>query len=127
MEGTPWRESVLQLCNPEEIQFPPYREVVIGIMSGSVEDLEVVAARTYEALRESGLGPFTPSEVLEYVRSNVEGQPPQDRIRDLDRQIVLAKGKEQEELVIEKQELWNQLRQMQPKLFKAGRKGAPGS
>ncbi|HET8712501.1 MAG TPA: toprim domain-containing protein, partial [Gemmatimonadales bacterium] len=127
LEGSPWREAVLAKCKPEELQFPPYRQVVTAVLSNRLEDLETIPARTYEALREEGLSPFTAQEVLDYISSNIEGQPLKEQLRELDRQIVLAKGKEQELLVAKKQAVWNELRKKQPQLFKAGRKGAPGS
>ena len=127
LEGDPWRDQILARIKPDDLQFPPYRAVFTAVRSNALDELEPVPARTYEALRASGLGPFPPDEVFEYVITTIDGEPLKAELRDLDRKIPLASGPEQEQLVERKRQIWNELRVKQPRYKIADRrKGAPG-
>jgi len=128
LEGDPWRGKVLERIKAADLQFPPYRAVFTGVVANSLDELEPVPARTYEALRATGLGPFLADEVFEYVAGNLDGEPLKAELREIDRKIPLATGQEQEQLVERKREIWNELRVKQPRYkITGGRKGAPGS
>jgi DNA primase len=128
MEGSPWIERVLQLAKPEQIQFPPYREVLSALAKGNLEDLDEIPARTYETLRSQGLRPFTPEQVYDDLLKTPDVLRLKSELWDVDRQIPLLQGSEQEKLILRKQEIWNELRTVEPRYKIAGRrKGAPGS
>ncbi len=128
MEGSPWRERVLEVIQPERITFPPFREILEAVANGKTDDLDGIAARTYEALRNHGLSPFTPEQIYEDLSKTPDVARLQSELWALDRQIPLAQGAEQEKLIMRKQELWNELRTVEPRYKIAGRrKGAPGS
>ncbi len=128
LEGPFWQQRVLETLKPDDVQFPPYRAVFQALLTNSVQDLDLVPARTYEALRAQGLSPFTADEVYDYCAKQMEVERLESEMKQLDREIPLAVGAEQDRLVARKQHLWNELRIQKPRYKIAKRRsGAPGS
>ncbi len=128
LECPVWQKRVLETLKPDGVQFPPYRAVFQALLTNSIQDLDLVPARTYEALRAQGLSPFTADEVYDYCAKQMEVERLESEMKQLDREIPLAVGAEQDRLVARKQHLWNELRIQNPRYKIAKRRsGAPGS
>lgn len=128
LQGEAWRARVLDKVDPEEIEQPIYRAVFEAVAEGQPERLEGAAARAYEALRAVGSGDGEPEALCERAINWIEARRLDRELERLEREIPLATGAEQDQLVRDVQRVSAERNKLFPRYrIVSRRSGAPGS
>ncbi|MGH7569969.1 MAG: DNA primase, partial [Gemmatimonadales bacterium] len=127
LAGEPWKSRVVETMDPEEFEFGPYRQVFEAVVDDAVAALEEPASRALEQLRAEGVGGRDPDALFTRAVSWVEARRLEREVERLDREIPLARGDEQDRLVLEKQRLSTEMNAKYPRYKITRRSGAPGS
>ena len=128
LEGEPWLARVTEAVDAEEIEFAPYRAVFESIADDAVLTLDDSSARTYEQLKEEGLGGRDPNEMYEMAVSWMEARRLERQMERLDDQLPFESPERQASLIAEKRRVFDELRKRYPRYkIAARRRGAPGT
>ncbi len=129
LEGEPWKSRVVEAVDAEELEFAPYRAVVFeAIADDAVLALDDTSARTYEQLKEEGLGERDPNEMYELAVSWMEARRLERQLQQLDDQLPFESPERQASLIAEKRRVFDELRKRYPRYkIAARRRGAPGT
>lgn len=128
LQGEAWRARVLDKVDSEEIEQPIYRAVFEAVAEGQPERLEGAAARAYEALRAVGSGDGEPDALCERAINWIEARRLDRELERLEREIPLATGAEQDQLVRDVQRVSAERNKLFPRYrIVSRRSGAPGS
>jgi len=128
LQSDAWRDRVLEKVDPEEIEQSIYRTVFEALVEERTEQLDGVAARTYEALRAEGVGDGETDALFERAVNWIEARRLDRELERLEREIPLTSGVEQEKLVRDVQRVSAERNRLFPRYKVASRRrGAPGS
>ncbi len=128
LEGEPWKSRVVEAVDAEELEFAPYRAVFEAIADDAVLALDDTSARTYEQLKEEGLGERDPNEMYELAVSWMEARRLERQLQQLDDQLPFESPERQASLIAEKRRVFDELRKRYPRYkIAARRRGAPGT
>jgi DNA primase len=128
LEGEPWKARVVEAVDAEELEFAPYRAVFEAIADDAVLALDDTSARTYEQLKEEGLGGRDPNEMYERAVSWMEARRLERQLQQLDDQLPFESPERQASLIAEKRRVFDELRKRYPRYkIAARRRGAPGT
>jgi DNA primase len=128
LEGEPWLARVTEAVDAEEIEFAPYRAVFESVADDAVLALDDSSARTYEQLKEEGLGGRDPNEMYELAVSWMEARRLERQLERLDDQLPFESPERQASLIAEKRRVFDELRKRYPRYkIAARRRGAPGT
>jgi len=128
LEGEPWKARVVEAVDPEELEFPPYRAVFEAVADDAVLALDDTSARTYEQLKEEGLGGRDPNEMYELAVTWMEARRLERQLEQLDDQLPFESPERQASLIAEKRRVFDELRKRYPRYkIAARRRGAPGT
>ena len=127
LQGTAWRDRVLEKVDPEEIANPTYRAVFEAVAEGRVEELDGAAARAYEVLRSERLEEGEPDELFDRAVNRIDARRLDRELDRLERELPLADEQEQARLAIEKQRIAAERNRIRPTWNVSRRSGAPGS
>jgi len=128
LEGEPWLARVTEAVDAEELEFAPYRAVFEAITDDAVLALDDASARTYEQLKEEGLGERDPNEMYELAVSWMEARRLERQLQQLDDQLPFESPERQASLIAEKRRVFDELRKRYPRYkIAARRRGAPGT
>ncbi len=128
LEGEPWLARVTEAVDAEELEFAPYRAVFEAIADDAVLALDDTSARTYEQLKEEGLGERDPNEMYELAVSWMEARRLERQLQQLDDQLPFESPERQASLIAEKRRVFDELRKRYPRYkIAARRRGAPGT
>ena len=128
LQGTAWRDRVLEKVDPEEIANPTYRAVFEAVAEGRVEELDGAAARAYEVLRSERLEEGEPDELFDRAVNRIDARRLDRELERLERELPLADEQEQARLAIEKQRIAAERNRIRPTYkIVSRRSGAPGS
>jgi DNA primase len=128
LQSDTWRDRVLEKVDPEEIEHPVYRAVFEALAEKRTEELDGVAARTFEALRAEGVVDGESDALFDRAVNWVESRRLDRELERLEREIPLTSGVEQEKLVRDVQRVSAERNRLFPRYKIASRRrGAPGS
>jgi DNA primase len=127
LSGEPWKSRVREAVDPEEIDFPGYRTLFEALLDDAPDRLDEEAARTYERLREEGLGERDPDETFTAAVNWIEARRLAHEVDRLEREIPLAAEEEKVRLVMEKRRIVAEMNAKYPRYKIARRSSAPGS
>jgi DNA primase len=128
LEGEPWLGRVTEAVDAEELEFAPYRAVFEAIADDAVLALDDTSARTYEQLKEEGLGGRDPSEMYDLAVGWMEARRLERQLQQLDDQLPFESPERQASLIAEKRRVFDELRKRYPRYkIAARRRGAPGT
>jgi len=115
LSGDPWRPRVLEAVAPEDFEFPPYRAVFEAVADDAPERLDDTAARAFEELKVSGLGPRDPDELFTRALSWIEARGLARQVEAIDRELPLADEEEKLRLVLQKRQISAEMNARYPK------------
>jgi len=128
LEGEPWPSRVTEAVDSEELEFPPYRAVFEAVADDAVLALDETSARTYEQLKEEGLGGRDPNEMFELAVNWMEARRLERQMQRLDDQLPFESPERQASLIAEKRRVFDELRKRYPRYkIAARRRGASGT
>lgn len=128
LEGAPWLARVVDAVDAEELEFAPYRAVFEAIADDAVLALDDTSARTYEQLKEEGLGGRDPNEMYDLAVTWMEARRLERQLQQLDDQLPFESPERQASLIAEKRRVFDELRKRYPRYkIAARRRGAPGT
>jgi DNA primase len=115
LEGDPWRARVLEVVDADDFEFGPYRAVFEALVEDAPERLDETAARTFEQLRDEGLGGRLADEVFDGAVGWLEARGLQRQVELIDRELPLATEEEKVKLALQKQQLSAEMNARHPK------------